>query len=176
MSEGNDKTCAEKTGKDDDKDKVDFSTEMKGEQQQEEQKQSTSGKGNHRLTSSTIFVAGLAPALSRIHIEKLFSKFGKIDRLDIKTSKTGSRYCFVEFDSIENAQKALDNLNGRALLHMRLIVQPAHERSEGGQHHPNTSHSSSLLSSCHNNPARERKLLDRKIEELRNKIKKTSGN
>ena len=173
MSKGNDKICAEKMERMPSENKADFSTETKDEQQQEEHKQLPPAKAiNHRLTSSTIFVAGLAPALSRIHLEKLFSKFGNVDRIDIKNSKTGSRYCFVEFDSIENAQKALDNLNGRTLLHTKLVVQPAHERAGSGQHNHNTS----LLSSCHNNPAKERKLLDRKIEELKNKIKKTSGN
>jgi RNA recognition motif-containing protein len=132
----------------------------------------------HRLTSKTVFVTGLAPALSRIHIEKLFSKFGIVDRLDIKTSKTGSRYCFVEMDDVEHAQSALDNLNGRTLLHTRLVVQPAHERSVSGQpHHINTSNPSQYTSSSlfNNDPAKERKMLDRKIEDLKRKIKQASA-
>jgi RNA recognition motif-containing protein len=77
-----------------------------------------------------------------------------------------SRYCFREFDTVENAQKAMDNLNGRMLLHKRLVVQPAVERDSSGQHGlPSTSSSMS--------PAREEKLLDKKIEELKKRINAT---
>jgi RNA recognition motif-containing protein len=121
------------------------------------------------LTGRTVFVTGLAHGLARIHLEKLFQKFGMVERLDIKDGKTSmaSRYCFVEFDAVENAQKAMDNLNGRMLLHTRLVVQPAVERdssTNGATGHGGLSSSSNM------SPAREGKLLDKKIEELKRKI------
>jgi RNA recognition motif-containing protein len=121
---------------------------------------------NRRAISSTVFMTGMSPSLTKMHIEKLFGKFGTVHRVDIKTSKTGALFCFCELDSVENAQKAIDNLNGRMLLHKRLVVQPAHERT-GGSHYSTVITQSS---SSHTNPARERKMLDRKIEELKQKL------
>lgn len=120
-----------------------------------------------RLTSTTVFVTGLAPGLARIHIEKLFQKFGNVVRLDIKTSKTNaaSRFCFCEFDTLESAQNAMDNLNGRMLLHKRLVVQPAHERDSSASQAGSLSSKSSSMS-----PAKEERLIDKKIEELKRKI------
>ena len=84
-------------------------------------------------------------------------------RVDMKTSnKTGATYCFVELDSVENAQKAMDNLNGRMLLHKKLVVQPANERRESGQ--PATV-------ATPIDPRRESKTLDKKIDLLKQKIK-----
>jgi RNA recognition motif-containing protein len=120
-----------------------------------------------RLTSKTVFVTGLAPGLARIHLEKLFQKFGTVERLDIKTGKTNlaSRYCFCEFDTLESAQNAMDNLNGRMLLHKRLVVQPAHDRDSSAPHSGSLSSSSSSMSAV-----KEGRLLDKKIEELKRKI------
>jgi RNA recognition motif-containing protein len=117
---------------------------------------------NNRATSNTLFMTGICHSLSKIHIERLFGKFGHVHRVDVKTSKTGSMFCFCEMDSIENAQKAIDNLNGRMLLSKRLVVRPAHDKN--GNSRP------TALSSSHINPVRERKMLDRKIEELKQRI------
>ena len=136
------------------------------------------GQNRQRLTSKTVFVTGLAPNLATIHIEKLFSKFGTIERLDIKTSdKTGSRYCFCEMDTIENAQKAMDNLNGRMLLHKRLVVQPAHERTGGvgPRQIPSMASNNTQHTPVSMNPEKEQRLLDKKIDELKSKIKKAQG-
>jgi RNA recognition motif-containing protein len=117
---------------------------------------------NKRTTSNTLFMTGISSSLSKLHIEKLFGKFGNVQRVDIKTSKTGAIFCFCEMDSIESAQKAMDNLNGRMLLRKQLVVQPAHERIGNSRH--------VQVSSTHTNPIRERRMLDRKIEELKQKI------
>ncbi|KAG7364223.1 RNA recognition motif containing protein [Nitzschia inconspicua] len=117
---------------------------------------------NKRATSSTVFVTGISPSLSKLHIEKLFGKFGTVHRVDMKSSKSGATYYFCDMDSIEAAQKAIDNLNGRMLLHKRLVVQPANERTSSPHY--------SIIPPSHTNTARERKMLDRKIEDLKHKI------
>jgi S-methylmethionine-dependent homocysteine/selenocysteine methylase len=122
---------------------------------------------SRRATTSTVFVTGLAPAISRTHVEKMFQKFGHVLRVDVKSSnKTGVKYCFCELDSIENAQKAIDNLNGRMLLHKRLVVQPANERKEVGQ--PVTVPSPT-------DAFQESRRLDKKIDLLKQKIKNAQG-
>lgn len=130
--------------------------------QQQQQKQSN----NRQATSSTVFVTGMSPALTKLHIEKLFGKCGTVHRVDIKTANSGASYCFCDMDSTESAQKAIDNLNGRMLLHKRLVVQPATTRERPMQ---------KSGPSPHTNPARERRLLDLKIQELKQKIHKSNN-
>jgi RNA recognition motif-containing protein len=120
---------------------------------------------NNRATSNTLFMTGISQSLSKLHVEKLFGKFGNVRRVDIKTSKTGTIFCFCEMDSMENAQKAMDNLNGRMLLRHRLVVQPAHERTGFSRQ--------TQVSLSHTNPVRERKILERKIEELKERINRS---
>mmetsp|Transcript_22848 Transcript_22848/g.48600 ORF Transcript_22848/g.48600 Transcript_22848/m.48600 type:complete len:188 (-) Transcript_22848:395-958(-) len=122
-------------------------------------------------TSKSLFVTGFAHAINKTHVERLFSKFGKPDRIsDFMTSqKSSSRYCFVEYGTIEEAQKAMDKLHGRTLLHKRLVVLPAHANN-------NEDSSARKTAPVNMNPAKERALIDQKIAALKKKIKESRGN
>ena len=126
--------------------------------------------GRTLATSRSLFATGFAPAINKSHVEKLFSKFGRTDRITDFMQKPGgtpgSRYCFVEYESIESAQKAMDNLDGRMLLRKRLVVKPSHA---------DPSDRSSSASSAPMNPAKERILIDKKIAALKKKIKESQG-
>ena len=91
-------------------------------------------------TTKTLFVANLSNRLQYTHLEKLFSKYGIILRLDLKTNKNGgnsSNYCFCEFDSLEQARLCQRQLHGRTLCQRQLVVQEAHGRQqEGGMGRP----------------------------------------
>mmetsp|Transcript_18614 Transcript_18614/g.51961 ORF Transcript_18614/g.51961 Transcript_18614/m.51961 type:complete len:190 (-) Transcript_18614:3483-4052(-) len=121
-------------------------------------------------TSRSLFVTGFAPAINRTHVEKLFSKFGRPERISDFLQKPGttpgSRYCFVEYDSIENAQKAMDNLDGRMLLRKRLVVKPSHT-DPGDRLNPAAKASTPM------HPAKERALIDKKIAALKKKIQES---
>jgi len=123
-------------------------------------------------TSTSLFVTGLAHAINKTHIERLFSKFGTTERISefmtSQKSTSSARYCFVEYDSIESAQKAMDSLNGRTLLHKRLVVLPAHTRTDDDS-------SSGRKINVRLNPKKERILIDKKIEALKKKIKESQG-
>lgn len=138
------------------------------------EKRAGTGFGRHGrtlATSKSLFVTGFAPVINKIHVEKLFSKFGRLERISDFMQKPGStagwRYCFVEYDSIENAQKALDNLDGRMLLRKRLVVKPSH--ADPG------SSSGTKANAAPMNPAKERVLIDKKIAALRKKIQESQG-
>eukprot|EP00531_Pseudo-nitzschia_arenysensis_P013383 CAMPEP_0116122210 /NCGR_PEP_ID=MMETSP0329-20121206/4095_1 /TAXON_ID=697910 /ORGANISM="Pseudo-nitzschia arenysensis, Strain B593" /LENGTH=186 /DNA_ID=CAMNT_0003616047 /DNA_START=53 /DNA_END=613 /DNA_ORIENTATION=+ len=122
-------------------------------------------------TSKSLFVTGFAHAINKTHVQRLFSKFGTTERIsDFMTSQkstSNSRYCFIEYDSIESAQKAMDNLNGRTLLHKRLVVLPAHANSDDT--------SARKTAAVSMNPKKERVLLDQKIAALKKKIKESQG-
>jgi RNA recognition motif-containing protein len=120
------------------------------------------------LKTSTVFVAGLAPRVARIHLEKLLQKYGSIERLEVKTTAT-SRCCFCEFQSVEEARKAMDNLDGRMLLNRRLIVKPAQERCQKSRHHTLLKDKDVATSS--KDLRKQQQDLDGKIEKLKQKIK-----
>ena len=151
----------------------------------------SSTSGTRRiLQGKTIFVTGLAPRITKLHIEKLMSKFGTAVRIDFKeggshgggyngnrnnygaNSGGGKRYCFVEFSIREDAQQAMDNLNGKMLSGLRLVVQPAHERQSTSSSSTNNQFSASgeQGSNCGMSIHKEKKMIDRKIEDLRRKI------
>eukprot|EP00536_Pseudo-nitzschia_multiseries_P002772 jgi/Psemu1/283954/fgenesh1_pg.38_\ len=131
----------------------------------------TFGRNRRTLaTSKSLFVTGFSPAINKMHVEKLFSKFGRPERITDFIQKPGStpgsRYCFVEYDSIESAQKAMDNLDGRMLLRKRLVVKP----SLGD---PGSRSSSGTKASVAMHPAKERVLIDKKIAALKKKIQES---
>ena len=120
-------------------------------------------------TSGSLFVAGFAHQINKTHIEKLFSKFGRPKRIsDFMTGqKSDAKFCFVELDSTENAQKAIDSLHMRMLLNKRLVVQPATNKDD--------SSSSTRSVAVQMSPAKERILIDQKIAALKKKIKESQS-
>lgn len=140
---------------------------------QERQERSTVSRQPRPLaTSTSLFVTGLAHAINKRHIEKLFSKFGTTKRISefmtSQKSSSSSRFCFVEYESIENAQKAMDNLHGRSLLTKRLVVLPAHANTDDNS-------SSTRKPAAPLNPKKERILIDQKIAALKKKIKESQS-
>jgi len=121
-------------------------------------------------TSPSLFVVGFNHAINKTHVQKLFSKIGKVERISgfMTTQNSQRRYCFVELDSIESAQKAMDILNGRMLLRERLVVQPATSNDD-------SSSSTKRTAAVKMNPAKERILLDQKIATLKKKIKESQS-
>ena len=86
---------------------------------------------NHpSLTTPTLYVGNLHPRLTSAHLEKMFSKYGRIVRLDLKNngSTNQKNYAFCQFQSVAEAQQALDNLNGRSLLQRNLVIRAAHQQ------------------------------------------------
>jgi len=142
------------------------------QQQQQHPQQSHSNFGQRQrslATSKSVFVTGLAHAINKTHVERLFSKFGRPERISefMTSQKSNSRFCFVELDSIENAQKAMDNLNGRTLLHKRLVVLPSSNNDN--------SSSGAKTTAVPMSPAKERILIDKKIAAIKKKIKESQS-
>ena len=141
------------------------------DKQNQEKRSNSTHQRRTIVTTTSLFVTGFAHAINKTHVQRLFSKYGTTERIsDFMTSQkstSNSRYCFVEYDSIESAQKAMDNLNGRTLLRKRLVVLPAHANTDDN--------SSSARKSVPLNPKKERILLDQKIAALKKKIKESQG-
>ena len=102
--------------------------------------------------TNSLFVGGLHPRISDLHLQKLFSPYGEIVRISIvthnkndykpnkyATSLLASKgYAFVEYTNIESARLAITRLNGRQLMGRSLAVRPSRRkmadvaRSSGG--------------------------------------------
>jgi RNA recognition motif-containing protein len=76
-----------------------------------------------KLTFASIVLFGLHPLVTKPKLEKLMEKFGPIEQIDVKMA-FASRYGCCEYKSIEDAQKAMDVLNGRGLMGKKIMVRP----------------------------------------------------
>lgn len=107
---------------------------------------------NISCDTSSLFVGGLHPRISDLHLQKLFSPYGEIVRINIVTHNPSSThstnshsksagatkykaglqqskgYAFVEYKSIESARMAMSRVDGRQLLGRSLAVRPSRRK------------------------------------------------
>ncbi|XP_010875980.1 probable RNA-binding protein 18 isoform X2 [Esox lucius] len=94
--------------------------------------ESSSHEG-HRL-----WIGNIDPKITEYHLVKLLEKFGKVRQFDFLFHKSGPMegqprgYCFVNFHTKEEAERAIHCLNGKLALSKKLVVRWAHaQRFEG---------------------------------------------
>ncbi|KAL0965823.1 hypothetical protein UPYG_G00286220 [Umbra pygmaea] len=94
--------------------------------------ESSSHEG-HRL-----WIGNIDPKITEYHLVKLLEKFGKVRQFDFLFHKSGPLegqprgYCFVNFHTKEEAERAIHCLNGKLALSKKLVVRWAHaQRFEG---------------------------------------------
>ncbi|XP_029564466.1 putative RNA-binding protein 18 isoform X1 [Salmo trutta] len=96
--------------------------------------ESSSHEG-HRL-----WIGNIDPKITEYHLVKLLEKFGKVKQFDFLFHKSGPLegqprgYCFVNFHTKEEAERAIHCLNGKLALSKKLVVRWAHaqvKRFEG---------------------------------------------
>ncbi|XP_064798190.1 probable RNA-binding protein 18 isoform X2 [Oncorhynchus masou masou] len=94
--------------------------------------ESSSHEG-HRL-----WIGNIDPKITEYHLVKLLEKFGKVKQFDFLFHKSGPLegqprgYCFVNFHTKEEAERAIHCLNGKLALSKKLVVRWAHaQRFEG---------------------------------------------
>jgi len=80
-----------------------------------------------------IFVGSLPFRLPETELKDLFAEFGEVSSAKIVTDKITGRsrgFGFVEMPDDDDAQKAIDGLNGTEVMGRRIIVNQAEERKE----------------------------------------------
>ena len=85
--------------------------------------------------SSKVFVGNLAFKTTRDEVQTLFSQAGAIKDVFLPTDRESGRprgFAFVEFESDEDAAKAIEKFNGYELGGRPLRVNAAEERPRGG--------------------------------------------
>lgn len=81
---------------------------------------------------TNIFVGNLPFTTSSPELEELFTQYGSVSRAQVITDRDTGRsrgFGFVEMDSEEEAQKAIQNLDGTDFGGRELTVNVARDRS-----------------------------------------------
>ncbi|KAG2303231.1 hypothetical protein Bca52824_031882 [Brassica carinata] len=92
-------------------------------------------QGNLSLTPSKLFVGGLSPTTDVDILKDVFGRFGKIvDVVVISDRETGvsKGFGFVTYDSIDAANKAMQQMNDQELDGRIIGVNPADSGGGGG--------------------------------------------
>jgi cold-inducible RNA-binding protein len=85
--------------------------------------------------SAKVFVGNLDFKTTRDEVQSLFSQIGPIRDVFLPTDRDSGRprgFAFVEFESEEDAQKAIERFNGYELSGRALRVNAAEDRPRGG--------------------------------------------
>uniref|UniRef100_A0A6I8PIT6 Probable RNA-binding protein 18 n=1 Tax=Ornithorhynchus anatinus TaxID=9258 RepID=A0A6I8PIT6_ORNAN len=92
----------------------------------------------HRL-----WIGNLDPKITEYHLLKLLQKFGKVKQFDFLFHKSGALegqprgYCFVNFETKQEAEQAIQCLNGKLALSKKLVVRWAHAQIKRYDHNKN---------------------------------------
>ncbi|KAM4634964.1 putative RNA-binding protein 18 isoform 3-T3 [Polymixia lowei] len=79
-----------------------------------------------------LWIGNIDPKITEYHLVKLLEKFGKVKQFDFLFHKSGPMegqprgYCFVNFHTREEAERAIQCLNGKLALSKKLVVRWAH--------------------------------------------------
>uniref|UniRef100_A0A9L0S5V9 Probable RNA-binding protein 18 n=1 Tax=Equus caballus TaxID=9796 RepID=A0A9L0S5V9_HORSE len=82
-------------------------------------------------------------AQERYHLLKLLQKFGTVKQFDFLFHKSGALegqprgYCFVNFETKQEAEQAIQCLNGKLALSKKLVVRWAHAQVKRYDHNKN---------------------------------------
>ncbi|XP_068430920.1 probable RNA-binding protein 18 isoform X2 [Clinocottus analis] len=85
-----------------------------------------------------LWIGNIDPKITEYHLVKLLEKFGNVKQFDFLFHKSGPLegqprgYCFVNFNTRDEAERAIQCLNGKLALSKKLVVRWAHaQRFEG---------------------------------------------
>lgn len=83
-----------------------------------------------------IFVGSLPFRLEETELRDLFEEYGEVSSAKIITDKLSGRskgFGFVEMPNDEEAQQAIDGLNGTDLMGRNIVVNKSEERKDRGE-------------------------------------------
>ncbi|KAG2128008.1 RNA-binding domain-containing protein [Suillus clintonianus] len=89
--------------------------------------------GSSSLLRDRLYIGNLHPTVDEYALLQVFTKFGKVSKLDFLFHKTGPNkgkprgYAFLQYLHEGDAQKALESINGKLLRGRKLAVTFAHQ-------------------------------------------------
>ena len=81
-----------------------------------------------------IYVGNLLPNVSEKDLRKAFEEFGLVRNVHLiadRNSNQSNGYGFVEMSSEDEAEKAIDNMNGKEFMEKSLVVNEARPQRTG---------------------------------------------
>ena len=79
-----------------------------------------------------IYVGNLSYEVEEYDLKGIFEEYGKVNSVRVIMDKFTGRskgFAFVEMENKEEAEKAINGLNGGSLVERKLVVNEARERS-----------------------------------------------
>ena len=95
----------------------------------------SSSAGGGRVHSTDIYVGGLADETTEADIRKTFDRFGQVKDVRVVNSRadgTNKVFAFITMGGVDQAQAAVDGMNGRDLNGIKVIVSEARSRRRRG--------------------------------------------
>ncbi|XP_042193673.1 probable RNA-binding protein 18 isoform X1 [Callorhinchus milii] len=139
----------------------------------------SSSQEGHRL-----WIGNLDSRLTEYNLLKLLQKFGKVKQFDFLFHKSGPLegqprgYCFVNFETKEEAERAIQCLNGKLALSKKLVVRWAHAQMK--QRYDSFKNDKvlpiSLDPSSSTEPAQSNLSISAKIKAIETKLKMMADN
>ncbi|KAJ3770101.1 hypothetical protein FB446DRAFT_647536 [Lentinula raphanica] len=93
----------------------------------------SSSSSSRHLLKDRLFIGNLPPTVDEYTLLQVFTKFGKVTKLDFLFHKTGALkgkprgYAFLEYGSHNEAEKALNAANGKVVHGRKLVVTYANQ-------------------------------------------------
>ncbi|KAG2340600.1 RNA-binding domain-containing protein [Suillus weaverae] len=93
----------------------------------------TQASGSSSLLRDRLYIGNLHPTVDEYTLLQIFTKFGKVSKLDFLFHRTGPNkgkprgYAFLQYLHEGDAQTALENINGKLLRGRKLAVTFAHQ-------------------------------------------------
>jgi RNA recognition motif-containing protein len=138
----------------------------------EERKLGGDEEVHNKRPNATIFIGGLHPRIVQAHLEKMCLPYGSIQRLHFCDRKG---YAFCQYATPEQAEAALQALDGRGLLGRRLMVRPAHSDQPKQATLSGSQPAASSNSHCSSNPDKERERIEARIQAVKRKLQDTTS-
>jgi len=97
---------------------------------------SAGGGGGGRVHTPEIYVGGLADDTTEADIRKAFDRFGQVKDVRVVNSRadgTNRVFAFITMGGVDQAQAAVDGMNGQSLKGSQVIVSEARSRRRRGR-------------------------------------------
>ena len=114
----------------------------------------------------TVYIGGLHPRIVEAHLEKMCQPYGPIQRLHLCNRKG---YAFCQYATPEQAEAAMQALDGKGLLGRRLMVRPAHAEQKTGIV-PGLPWQTNAVSNSGGDLDKERERLEARIQAVKRKL------
>ncbi|CRG93547.1 polyadenylate-binding protein, putative [Plasmodium gallinaceum] len=112
-------------------------------------------KKSERVTNDTkftnLYVKNFPDSVTETHLRQLFSPYGEITSMIVKTDNKNRKFCFVNYADSESAKNAMENLNGKKITDDGQIDKNYDANREEGENKNSTNNNANTSTNTNNN-------------------------